>query len=280
VFRLRSGRLKKLLSSHQLTQYEDLGILKLELPAEILEISEDFISEVNKYLNFFLGTNLIECEIQYRLAAFAQESRGEIGKLYQVVRRFPSMKRLACHEWFVDISKTLMRTELVSCCNFVAARFDFPNESKYATAPHQDFPYIQGSPDALTFWMPFMDVPFDVGAPSYVPGSHKDGPQQIVEKDIDNSSGTNSVEAKDLVKWNQFEYEKIEVQKNECLIFSTNLIHKSEPNLSNACRVTTQLRFDNLMNKTSWTKGFPEGLYLGKKLSLSYPELVASIHEE
>ena len=265
-----------MLSLAQIQDYGKNGILKLQLPEEVLRISDSFLQEMNLYLNTHLGSNFSDQNMEHRLTSFAQHSREEIGKLYQVVRRFPSMKRLACHEWFVEVSKLLMETELVSCCNFVAARFDFPNELKYATAPHQDFPYIQGSTDGLTFWMPFVDVPFEVGAPSYVPGSHRKGPQIIIEKEIDHSSGTNSVEAKDLDNWKRLNYEKIELQRNECLVFSTNLIHKSEPNLSDFCRITTQLRFDNLMDKISWSKGFPEGLYLGKKLSLSYPELVVS----
>ncbi len=266
-----------MLSKSQILEYKKNGALKLQLPDDVLRISDSFLYEMNLYLNAHLGSSLAEQKIEQRLNSFAQNSREEIGKLYQVVRRFPSMKRLACHEWFVEASKLLMETELVSCCNFVAARFDFPNELKYATAPHQDFPYIQGSPDGVTFWMPFVDVPFDVGAPSYVPESHRQGPQKIIEKEIDHLSGTNSIEAQDLEKWKSLNYEKIELKRNECLVFSTNLIHKSEPNLSNYCRITTQLRFDNLMNKTSWSKSFPEGLYLGKKLSLSYPELVSNL---
>jgi len=263
-----------MLSQNQVLDYELNGILKIKLNSELLSLSEAFLHELSMYLNHYFGDAYSDEPIEKRLYLIARESRGEIGKLYQVIRRFPSMKKLACHDWFISIAQTLMKSELVSCCNFVAARFDFPNESKYATAPHQDFPYIQGSQDGLTFWLPFVDVPFITGAPSFVSSSHKDGAQAVIEKEINNSNGTNSIEALRLEEWSALEYQKIEVKKDECLVFSTNLIHKSEPNLSDYCRITTQLRFDNLFNRTSWEKGFPEGLYLGQKLSSSYPELV------
>lgn len=263
-----------MLSQSQVLDFETNGILKIQLDSEILSLSEAFLQEISTYLDHYFGQTFCEQPVEKRLYLIAKESRSEIGKLYQVIRRFPSMKKLACHDWFISIAKTLMQSQLVSCCNFVAARFDFPNESKYATAPHQDFPYIQGSPDGLTFWLPFVDVPFIVGAPSFVASSHKSGPQTVIEKEIDNSNGTASIEAFNLKDWQSLDYQKIEVKKNECLVFSTNLIHKSEPNLSDYCRITTQLRFDNLLNATSWKKSFPEGLYLGQKLSISYPELV------
>lgn len=263
-----------MLSNSELVEYKSIGVLKLNLPPEIMKLSDKFLEELADYVNYYFGSKFADQPTEKRLHSIALESRNEIGKLYQVVRRFPSMKQLACHDWFVSISKKLMETNVVSCCNFVAARFDFPGESKYATAPHQDFPYIQGSPDALTFWVPFVEIPFETGAPSYVPKSHLDGPQVVVEGEINKLNGTASVEAVDLRKWSTLEFKKIEVKRNECLVFSTNLVHKSEPNLSDYCRITTQLRFDNLLNKVSWSKGFPEGLYLGQKLSASYPELV------
>ncbi len=266
-----------MLSKDEISEYETNGILKLKLNDEIMTLTEKFLHELSLYLDHYFGTSFRNQAVEKRLHSLAIESRNEVGKLYQVIRRFPSMKKLACNDWFISVAQTLMNSNLVSCCNFVAARFDFPSEAKYATAPHQDFPYIQGSPDALTIWLPFVDVPFLTGAPSFVPGSHKNGPQAIVEKEIDNSNGTASIEALHLKAWSQLDYQRIEVRKDECLIFSTNLIHKSEPNLSDYCRITTQLRFDNLKNETSWKKGFPEGLYLGQKLSTSYPELVKDI---
>lgn len=266
-----------MLSQSKVLEYEEKGIIKVDLSSEVLSLAGCFLDELSMYLDNYFGSSFVDYPLEKRLTLIAKEERGEIGKLYQVIRRFPSMKKLACHDWFINIAQTLMNSKLVSCCNFVAARFDFPNESKYATAPHQDFPYIQGSPDALTFWLPFVDVPFLVGAPSYVSGSHKYGAGKVIEKEIDNTNGTTSIEAADLEAWANLDYERIEVKKNECLIFSTNLIHKSEPNLSDYCRITTQLRFDNLLNEVSWNKNFPEGLYLGHKLSNSYPELVKNM---
>ena len=266
-----------MLSRNQISEYQTNGVLKIKLDNEIISLTRAFLQELSLYLDHYFGSSFREQPVEKRLHSLAKESRSEIGKLYQVIRRFPSMKKLACHDWFIAIAQDLMDSKLVSCCNFVAARFDFPGESKYATAPHQDFPYIQGSPDALTFWLPFVDVPFTTGAPSYVPASHRDGPQPVIEREIDNSNGTASIEASELEVWSRLDYQKIEVMEDECLVFSTNLIHKSEPNLSDYCRITTQLRFDNLINQTSWEKGFPEGLYLGQKFSSSYPELVKVI---
>jgi hypothetical protein len=262
-----------MLSDQEIKYFDLNGALKVALPDDIGSLQSDFIAELEEYLAFY-HPNLKSNDVQHKLVELAELDRSEVGKLYKVVRRFPSMRRLSCSDWAVSLAKVLMRSNLISCCNFVAARFDLPRESKYATAPHQDFPYIQGSLDGITIWVPFVNVPYEVGAPSYVPGSHKNGPSMVKEHGINKENGTSSVESVDLEKWKDLSYTKTEIQNNECLIMHTLLIHRSEPNLSSYARISTQLRFDNLTDFHSYNSGYSDGLYLSEHLSKYYPNLV------
>ncbi len=262
-----------MLSSEDLDFFNLNGYLKITVPEEIRLLQTELLKEIDLYLNFY-HPSLTQQPVEYKLVELAEVNREELGKLYKVVRRFPAMRKLSCSEWAISISQQLMNTNLISCCNFVAARFDLPGETKYATAPHQDFPYIQGSLDGLTFWIPFVSTKYDVGAPSFIPGSHKLGAVPVVEQGINNTNGTSSIESTEIDNWKNLDYTLIEVEINECLIMHTLLVHRSEPNTSKYARISTQIRFDNLEDNDSYKSGFSDGLYLNEPLSRSYPNLV------
>jgi hypothetical protein len=263
-----------MLDKAELETYNKTGALIIELPGEIQKLQEEFLQEINEYLEFFHPMSYTSSDVSKKLVELSLVDRAAVGKLYKLVRRFPSVRRLSSNTWCVEIAKQLMETSLVSCCNFVATRFDLPNESKYATAPHQDFPYIQGSQDGITIWIPFVDVLFEVGAPSYVPNSHLGGARKIIEEELDGGNGTASIKAVELNEWQQLNYKKVEIKMNQALVMHTLLIHRSEPNISEKARISSQFRFDNIKNNDSWSRNYPEGLFLNEMLSMSYPELV------
>jgi len=61
-----------------------------------------------------------------------------------------------------------MGTPLVSCCTFVNVRIGLPTEEQYLTPFHQDFPYIQGSLNGITVWLPVFDTSLEMGPPAWL----------------------------------------------------------------------------------------------------------------
>lgn len=54
-------------------------------------------------------------------------------------------------------------------------RLIFPQPDVGATPPHQDFPHEQGAVEAYTSWVPFGEVPLELGGLAVWPGSHRRG---------------------------------------------------------------------------------------------------------
>ena len=54
-------------------------------------------------------------------------------------------------------------------------RIAFPRDNARATAPHQDWLYVQGSTETITCWTTLGDVPEEVGGLQVLAGSHKAG---------------------------------------------------------------------------------------------------------
>jgi ectoine hydroxylase-related dioxygenase (phytanoyl-CoA dioxygenase family) len=267
------------LNAEQLTQYQRDGILRLTLPPASRKLLNDFLDEVCIWLKCFCDIQLTASDLAMEIPKIAARDRKLIGRLYKCSRRFPSIKRLASDSWLEGISAKLMDTTLASCCHFVSVRIDLPSEDKYLLPPHQDFPYIQESMNGVTWWIPFMDMPINVGPPAFIYGSHKSGVLRVKEYDYERTdqSGGKSFNINDFTQIKGESYaENSPVYFGEALVFNTLLVHRSEPNLSSVARINGQVRFGDLLSKDSFDRNYPEGLYLGDSFSKSYPEHVAN----
>ena len=169
-----------------------------------------------------------------------------------------------------------MGTSLVSCCHFVNVRIDLPGKEKYLLPPHQDFPYIQGSLNGITWWIPVADTPLNIGPPSWISGSHKLGVLAVKEFDYASTgaSGGRSFCITGEEQFKDSDYVCEPIAFGEGLVFSTLLLHRSERNRSQRARVTIQVRFDDALAKESFARNYPEGLYLGDSFNKTYPEYV------
>ena len=256
--------------------YDSQGVIKLQLTTDVRELNQQFLSEMCSFLKRWGGASCTPESLATDLVGISQRDRGLVGKLYKVSRRFPAAKRLACHPYFVHLAEVMMKTDLVSCCNFVAIRIDLPSESKYLLDVHQDFPFIQGSVNGVTVWMPFHDVELAMGVPAWIPGSHARGVQKVKEYSLEEAGGSGG-RSFDMVDQDRFKgqsFTREPVVKGEALLFHTLLVHRSEPNVSAKARITIQLRFDDVTNKESFTRNYPDGLYLNERLAKGYPEYV------
>jgi ectoine hydroxylase-related dioxygenase (phytanoyl-CoA dioxygenase family) len=257
--------------------YHDDGIVKLALPKHLDDARGDLIGEIRTWLSAVATINCTAEEIPEQLVALAAADRPVLGKLYKLSRRLPSARRIASDRWLVDIAAQVMRTRLVSCCTFVNLRFDLPDEERYLAPIHQDFPYIQGSLNGITIWLPLFDTPLELGPPAFVPCSHRWGVLKVKEFNLAQAGGS-GVKSFELVHKSKIEQESkfvnMAVAAGEALLFSTLLVHRSCPNATNRARVNIQIRFDDALAPESLQRSYPEGLYLGNAFSSVYSEYV------
>lgn len=253
------------------------GLIKVTLPKACVALKKQFAQQLIAWLKHWMPElENDSSEISSLLTKAAQRDRQLVGKLYKVCRRFPSLKQLACSSDLIDVSANLMSTNMVSCCHFIAVRFDFPNEDSFLIHTHQDFPYIQGSENGVTVWTALSDISELMGPPEYVAASHLNGVLPISEKPLAETYGKDGGSTINMESniFSKEDFVSQNVSFDEALVFSTLLVHRSRQNLSNDCRVSIQLRFDDLTSEKSYLKNYPEGLYLKNSFSESFPEYV------
>jgi ectoine hydroxylase-related dioxygenase (phytanoyl-CoA dioxygenase family) len=257
--------------------YQKDGIVALTLPKDLDDVRAELIEEIRTWLAAVGGVVCAAHEIPEKVMGLARADRSLLGKLYKLSRRLPSARRIASHKWFVDVAAQVMQTQLVSCCTFVNVRIDLPDEERYLTPIHQDFPYIQGSLNGITIWLPLFDTPVALGPPAWIPGSHRWGVLKVKESDFEQagSSGAKSFELADQPRIDrEFKFINKAVAAGEALLFSTLLVHRSCINETDRARLNIQIRFDDALARESIQRNYPEGLYLGNTFSTVYPEHV------
>lgn len=257
--------------------YNSDGILMLDLPASVKEFQKLFLEEVSEWLKHMGKIDVLPQDVPGILPSLALKDRNLVAKLYKISRRFLSIKRIAVDPWLANISAQLMASPLVSACHFVNIRIDLPGEEKYLLPPHQDFPYIQGSLNAVTWWIPFLDTTLEMGPPSWIKGTQKLGVQKVKYTDYEatGKSGGQSFHIVDTTKFPDKDYTHQAVPLGKALVFHTLLIHKSEHNNTDKARINLQVRFDDAAAPESFERNYPEGLYLGDSFAKHYPEYTA-----
>jgi hypothetical protein len=272
-----SAVLARPLSEAEIASYVRDGIVRVVLPDEIRVLQHEYMRQCCMFLERWGGKTASPESLPRVAADVAKKDRRLIGRLYKAARRFPAAKQLAAHDFFVRLAAALMSSPLISCCNFVAPRIDLPEEDRYLTLPHQDFPYIQGSVNGLTVWLPFHDLRADHGVPTFVLGSHEWGVLKVIEHELHAADrvGTRTIETAPDPRLPDAKYINLSpIASGEALVFHTLLVHRSEPNVTPDARFTIQLRYDDLGNAQSFARNYPEGLYLGDEVSACYPEHV------
>ena len=255
-------------------QYERDGVCLIDLPPELAALRLQMIDEMRGWVHRVTPEIDTQLELPEALVQLAKLDRAKVGKLYKVSRRFPAARQFACHPWFVEFAKEMMGTTLVSCCTFVNLRIDLPEEERFLLPVHQDFPYIQGSLNGITIWVPLFDTYADQGPPAWIPGSHKWGVLKVVEQASQGSGAKSfSILNGDSIVANH-KFESPEVMAGQALLFSTLLVHRSELNTTRLPRLNLQIRFDDALAAESLQRNYPDGLYLNESFSSSYPEHV------
>ena len=118
----------------------------------------------------------------------------------------------------------------------VVSRVIFPGEGKYATPPHQDYVYVQGTAETFTAWIPLSDCPAEMGGLALAAGSHHAGGRE----DIRLAPGVGGLEIVDPLEgaWVYSPYELGDV-----VIFHSLTVHKGLSNLTPALRLSIDYRY-------------------------------------
>ena len=122
----------------------------------------------------------------------------------------------------------------------------------YGVNPHQDWPSIQGSLDAVVVWTPLMDVPADRFPLQVIPQSHMRGLWE----------GNNSPHAREIpaTSWKEEDFVSVTVNRGDAIFFTvftvhrTGLEHHGKP--CNGLRIGCNFRYENTADPTFVERDF------------------------
>ena len=119
-------------------------------------------------------------------------------------------------------------------------RIDRPRDTFNATPWHQDTWYSFSSENAITIWIPLTELSNDIGYLKYEKNSNNKGVRDFIINEGSNEG------FKLLNNPLEENIKEIKVSFGDILIFRQSILHKSGFNKSNECRLSLQLRFNDM----------------------------------
>jgi ectoine hydroxylase-related dioxygenase (phytanoyl-CoA dioxygenase family) len=118
-------------------------------------------------------------------------------------------------------------------------RIDRPGDTWHRTPAHQDWWFSLLSPNCVTCWFAISDLRPDMGLLEVVPGSHKGGLIPFCRND--NHNPFRPVE-----DYPDSAFQPVALPEDSMLVFSQYLLHRSGMNNSAQCRLSVQLRYNDI----------------------------------
>ncbi|MBV9806068.1 MAG: phytanoyl-CoA dioxygenase family protein [Solirubrobacterales bacterium] len=126
-----------------------------------------------------------------------------------------------------------------------ALRVVFPGG--FTTSAHQDFPFVQGTTDTFTAWIPLMDCPRSQGVLELAPGSHTAGVLPVQP-----SLGPGGAEVVDGLS----DWASGDLRLGDVLVFHSLTVHRTTANVSRRLRISLDCRYQSIhepVNSSSLT---------------------------
>jgi Phytanoyl-CoA dioxygenase (PhyH) len=205
--------------------------------------------------------------------------RARVGRLYLAVRKLPSVYALITASRVWAVMRQLMGTRLPGIYpGGTGVRMDHPGEDTYLSPWHQEYPYNLTSDNAVTLWLPLVDVDAANGCLLLAPGSHRLGALPVRVRDAlnDRRNANEALEIDGLeAALDRHPSLSVPAAAGDALVFHTFLLHRSQPNRSAATRWTLQARYFDFLNPTAIRHDWVGGMNEGVDFRRYHPELVA-----
>jgi len=177
------------------------------------------------------------------------------------------------------VMRQLMATRLPGIYpSGTGVRMDHPGEDTYLSPWHQEYPYNLTSDNAVTLWLPLVDVDETNGCLRLAPGTQRLGALPVRVRDPlnerRNANETLEIAGLDALLA-RHAAAPAPTAAGDALVFHTFLLHCSQPNRSATTRWTLQARYFDFLNPTAIRHDWVGGMNEGVDFRRYHPELVA-----
>lgn len=144
--------------------------------------------------------------------------------VYYRIQRLEAFHAFAHHPALLGVMTTLLGGPALSHPQKIA-RLIFPQNLEHTTPPHQDFVFIQGTPETYTAWIPLGDCPKELGGLKVNAGAHRGG---MYKYHVSLGAGGMSIPPETLPdRWHSTDY-----RAGDVVIFHSLMVHQGLPNLT------------------------------------------------
>jgi len=197
-------------------------------------------------------------------------------EVYDAIKQIPAFIRLLAD----DAHENLVRQLRPGSFPAIAAggygiRIDNPNEDKYRTFWHQEYPSQLRSLNGLVCWSPLVQITPDLGPVSFCPGSHHEGALPVcIESEGDMRSGAYSLKLHN----EQRILDKYQIisplsAPSDLVLIDFLTLHSSGYNKSARSRWTMQFRYFDFNETTGTAHGWKGSYASGVDFKSVHPEL-------
>lgn len=282
---LTSGDPRDPLSSSDLEKYREYGCLLLRNFIRE-ELRSRFCAEAGKLISLLLNEMGLDASasnitgFDRGLDLLLQTDRKRAGRLYDAMRKLPSVYELISSERVWALMRRLMGTTLPGIYpQGTGVRLDHPNEDEFLSPWHQEYPYNLTSNNAVTLWVPFVDANDMNGCLLGIPSSHRLGalPVRVHDSLNSNRNANRTLEINNLEKiLASGEIMSLPAKAGDALAFHTYFLHRSQPNRSGKTRWTLQARYFDFTNPAAVRHDWVGGMNEGNDFRNYHPELEAA----
>ena len=197
-------------------------------------------------------------------------------EVYDAVKQIPAFMRLVSAQRNVDLFESIRKGAVAGlAAGGYGIRIDSPEEAKFRSHWHQEFPFQLRSLDGIVFWSPLVKVTPELGPVEIAMGSHREGLVPVYEAD----KGEGKTGAYRLYMDREDEriakYKRVSpsTDPGDLIILDFLTLHQSGFNTSSGPRWTMQFRLFNFRDSMGLRLGWRGSFAAGVNFAEIVPEL-------
>ena len=147
--------------------------------SSVMALRADFLAVCDKHGFLKEGSNVLDGVAKEGLSVVGSVLRqGPYFHFYRDVLALRSFHAMVLQQSLIKAFETLFGEPVLAHARTIG-RVVFPNTTHFTTGPHQDFVYIQGTPNTWTCWIALGDFVEELGPVAVMRGSHKFGLKRV-----------------------------------------------------------------------------------------------------
>jgi hypothetical protein len=206
------------------------------LPREPVQNLRMKVLEIARDAGWVRADRLLKDGIADR-SGFCVDPEPAFLSVFSRMNKLPEYHALPHHPNLIGMLERMLGDAVMSHASIIGRNI-FPQHDAVTTRAHQDSTSIQGTPDTYTAWVPFSDVPPEMGGLAIARGSHEDGPQDI--RPVMGAGGLGVAEER------EYEWVNSPFEQGDVLFFHSMTVHKGLPCRGERLRQSMDVRYQRI----------------------------------